>query len=85
MMLLEAASMEAPLVCSDIPENVSVLPEQAVHFKSGDAADLEQQLRWALNHPAEMEELAHQAHAWVNCHHRWEEIVHQYELLYNAV
>jgi glycosyltransferase involved in cell wall biosynthesis len=85
MMLLEAASLEAPVVCSDIPENTSVLPKQAVHFKSGDAEDLAIRLRWALSHSDEMEDLAQQASEWVNTHHRWDAIVHQYELLYADV
>jgi len=85
MMLLEAASLETPVVCSDIPENVSVLPEQTVHFKSGNATDLAVRLRWALDHPAEMETLARQASQWVNRHYGWDEIVHQYELLYADV
>ena len=85
MMLLEAASLETPVVCSDIPENVSVLPEQAVHFKSGNATDLAARLRWALDHPAEMEKLARQASEWVNHHYDWDAIVHQYELLYSDI
>ena len=83
MMLLEAASMETPILCSDIPENVGVLPSQALHFRSGDAADLEARLRWALDHPSAMAELASQAHAWVNQNHQWDGIVDQYEALYD--
>ena len=85
MMLLEAASLETPVVCSDIPENVSVLPDQAVYFESGNSADLANRLRWALEHPAEMSALAQQAGDWVNQHHAWDTIVHQYELLYANV
>jgi glycosyltransferase involved in cell wall biosynthesis len=85
MMLLEAASLETPVVCSDIPENVSVLPEQAVYFRSGDATDLAVRLRWALDHPAEMEKLAREASEWVKRHNSWDAIVHEYEQLYSDI
>jgi glycosyltransferase involved in cell wall biosynthesis len=85
MMLLEAASVETPVVCSDIPENTSVLLDQAVFFKSGDAKDLAVRLCWALDHPKEMEALARRASEWVNRHHGWDAIVHQYERLYTDV
>jgi glycosyltransferase involved in cell wall biosynthesis len=82
MMLLEAASLETPVVCSDIPENTSVLPDQAIHFESGNSGALARSLSWALDHPAEMKILAQRAGERVSRHHAWDEIVQQYELLY---
>ena len=40
MMLLEAVSLGAPTIASDIPENTTLLPEWFPTFRVGDAADL---------------------------------------------
>lgn len=82
MMLLEAASVGTPIVCSDIPENASVLPDEALFFRSADVADLRQKLQWAMAHPQQMAALAAAASARVNAHFRWQDIIGQYERLY---
>jgi len=51
MMLLEAASTGAPIVCSEHTENVAVLAQQTLLFRSGDAQDLREKLEWALGPP----------------------------------
>ena len=43
MMLLEAASLQTPIICSDIPENKIVMQDNVVYFHSGDAVDLADQ------------------------------------------
>lgn len=85
MMLLETAVTKTPIICSDIPENVSVLPEQALFFASASSADLKEKLAWALAHPAEMDALAHAAWQRVITCFQWEKIVTQYEHLYGAL
>ncbi|MCA9926345.1 MAG: glycosyltransferase family 4 protein, partial [Anaerolineales bacterium] len=85
MMLLEVASLNIPVLCSDIPENVSVLPELARFFKSNDAEDLYVQLVKALAEPEQMVVLAERAHEWVNNKHQWSTIVQEYVRLYDAV
>lgn len=82
LMLLEVASLGTAVVCSDIPENTIVLQDHAVHFRSGDGEDLAAKLRWALNHQDEMQELAIRAQAHVRTHFAWDQIVDQYEVLY---
>jgi glycosyltransferase involved in cell wall biosynthesis len=84
MMLLEAAVTGAPIVSSDIPENVAVLPEQALFFRSRDAGDLCKKMAWALDHPDRMQELGARASTWVNEQYQWDSIVDQYERLYYA-
>jgi len=84
MTLLEVASVGTPIVCSDIPENTSVLRDGALFFKSGDAKDLQAKLKWALGHPRKMEELATTARRWVSEHYRWDEIVRDYARIYDA-
>lgn len=85
MMLLEVATLGTPIICSDIPENQSVLPEQALFFKSGNIDDLHLNLDWALGHHEQMQSLAVQAQRWVFQDYRWENIVPQYQSLYEKV
>ena len=85
MMLLEVASLHVPVVCSDIPANTSVLPEQALFFRSGDVADLEQSLTWAIQHPEQMAELANRAHERVRQTFAWQKIISEYESLYQTL
>lgn len=84
MMLLEAASLGVPIVCSDIPENTSVLEGRALFFESGNAKDLADKLQWALENPEAMRDFAQQAEAWVKEHYSWDAIVEQYESLYQT-
>ncbi len=83
--LLEVSALQTPLIASDIPENREVLPDQALFFKSGDADDLREKMRWALANPAEMAELATAASAWVAENYRWPTLIDEYEQLYDAL
>jgi glycosyltransferase involved in cell wall biosynthesis len=85
MMLLEVASLGVPIVCSDIPENIDVVPERALFFESANVADLREKLEWALAHPEEMQQLARRAQEWVNQNNQWDTIVKDYEVLYQAM
>jgi len=83
MMLLEAAAVGAPIVASDIVDNTSVLPQRALFFAHGDAGDLRDKLRWALDHPGHMQALGAQGRAWVRDTYAWDDVVAQYERLYH--
>lgn len=82
MMLLEVAAMGVPLVCSDIPENVSILPPQTLFFASQNVANLRCKLEWALTHPAQMQAIAQIVERWVQGNYGWPSIVDQYLALY---
>jgi glycosyltransferase involved in cell wall biosynthesis len=82
MMLLEAAALGAPLVCSDIAENRHVLGERALYFRSGNADDLREKLVWALAHPDEMVALAAEAREHIRREYSWDAIAVRYEELY---
>jgi glycosyltransferase involved in cell wall biosynthesis len=82
MMLLEAASLGVPIICSDIPENKKVMQDTVVYFQSGDIPSLANQIQWALDHPAEISGLARKASAHVESSLTWEQIVKQYDELY---
>lgn len=85
MAFLEAASLGVPLVCSDIPANTAVLPEHALHFRSGDADDLCYKLKWAISHPREMKEMGQKAQAWVKKEFSWDVIAERYDELYQTI
>ncbi len=85
VMLLEVAALGVPIVCSDIPENVCVLPEKALYFKSGNVGDLQAKLTWAVEHPEKMKELATAAQEWTNRQYLWDMIIPQYQVLYETV
>jgi len=85
MALLEAASFGVPIICSDIPANTAVLPEYALHFKSGDSLDLQRKLTWAIAHPKEMQEAGLKAREWVNQEFSWDVIAEKYDQLYQSL
>ena len=83
MMLLEVASLGTPLLCSDIPQNVAVLDNHGYYFQSGGSADLGVKLVWALEHPAGMREKARDAQAHVRKNFLWDNIVLQYNAVFD--
>lgn len=82
MALLEAASLGLPVICSDIPANLAVLPEHALHFRSADVGDLQTKLAWAIDHPEEMTKLGIKAREWVREEFSWDVIAEKYMALY---
>lgn len=82
MMLLEAASLQTPIICSDIIENKVVMQDNVKYFHSGDAIDLANKIQWALDHPDEIARLAQKANSHVKDTLTWETITKQYEEIY---
>ena len=81
-MLLEAASLGVPTICSDIPENRSAMQDNALYFRSEDAQDLAKQIQWALDHYPDVEEIARRAREELVQTLSWDKITSQYEQLY---
>jgi glycosyltransferase involved in cell wall biosynthesis len=84
MMLLEAASLQTPVICSDIPENRAAMKDNVLYFCSGNVVDLVNKIQWALEHPKEMMCLGNNASAHVKANLTWEKIAAQYEEIYMA-
>jgi len=82
MVLLEAATQKTPMIVSDIPENKSVLENNTLYFRSGDAGDLSVKLVWALEHPEKMDKLAVDAYLHVKEKFSWGKVVSDYEQCY---
>lgn len=84
MMLLEAASLQAPIICSDILENKIVMQDNVKYFHSGDAIDLANQIQWTLEHPDETSSLGRKASIHVKNTLTWDKIAKQYEEIYRT-
>jgi glycosyltransferase involved in cell wall biosynthesis len=83
MMLLEAASVKVPIICSNIPENKAVFDKtEVLFFKAGDPNDLSAKLKWANSNPDKMKELSENAYQTLKEKYTWVNVVLQYEELY---
>jgi glycosyltransferase involved in cell wall biosynthesis len=83
MMLLEAMAVGAVTLCSDIPENVSVIPAESPVFAAGDAAGLRDALAALLTaDPRGLNRAAADARRWVVERYDWDTIAREYEDVY---
>lgn len=85
-MLLEVASLETPLICSDIPENVAVFNDTEVEFfKTGDSEDLASKINLFLSNRSLFKEKAHKALIKLNVKYRWEIVAAAYKKIYDSI
>jgi len=83
IMLLEVASMEVPIIASDIPENTAIFQdEDLLFFRNKDTDDLAEKFQWALRNPHAMHAKATQAHHRVSTEYNSQRIAEQYAGLY---
>jgi glycosyltransferase involved in cell wall biosynthesis len=83
IMLLEAASLNVPVLCSDIKANQAVFSEKDVlYFKSESEDDLTEKLIWAMNNPALMRGKSEMAINKLKTSYNWDNIVLQYYDVY---
>jgi len=80
--LLEAMSYGKCVLVSDIEENLEVVGDCGVTFRTKDAADLTHKLNYLLENPKIVKELGEKARIQVSALYDWEEITSQYETLY---
>nr|MBP8994606.1 glycosyltransferase family 4 protein [Bacteroidales bacterium] len=86
MMLLEAASVRTPIICTDITENKDIFNEEEVlFFKTNDMVDLAQKIDYALNNIDEMKLRAERALKKLQREYNWENISKDYSNLYNSL
>lgn len=57
IVMMEAASYHLPIIASDIEANREFLEEDALYVKPENENDLSRALKYAVNHPCEMEKL----------------------------
>jgi len=84
MMLLEVVSMKTPVIASDIPSNKAVFSdEEVLFFRNNDAEDLAQKLRFALDNPLLMSQMAGKAYDKLVQSYSWDLISKQYKEIYD--
>ena len=86
MMLLEAASLRAPILSSDIIENRDIFDrDELLFFRSGSDTDLAEKLAWALAHPDDMQTFADKAYRSLMDKHQWSIIARQYADIFENI
>ena len=80
--LIEAISHGKCVLVSDIPENMEVVQDCAVSFKTKDVDDLEAQLRTLIANPGRVEAVARTCKAHAEEHYSWNRIVEATEAVY---
>ena len=80
--ILEAAYLGAPIICSDIPQNRYAMSEHAVYFQTGDIPDLAAKLQDALSDPASLGDRAIEGSRYVAKRFSWDAVVAQHEALF---
>ncbi|MBN1952333.1 MAG: glycosyltransferase family 4 protein [Bacteroidales bacterium] len=86
MMLLEAASMKTPIICSDIEENRELFTENEVtFFRSNDARDLSEKLAEYFKDEKQTLEKTNNAHSRLKNIYSWTVIAPKYEVLYKKM
>lgn len=86
IMLLEAASVLTPIICSDIPENKVIFNEDEVlYFKSEDHDDLAEKIEWSISNPELMDKKSHKAYEKVLAVFTYEKISLEYRKLYDVL
>ena len=85
-MLLEAAAIGCPVICSDIKANTSIFSEdEMTFFKSGDYKELGQKILTCLESYQILKDKAEKARQRVETEYSWEQVSQQYRELYDAL
>jgi glycosyltransferase involved in cell wall biosynthesis len=80
--LIEAISHGKCVLVSDIPENMEVVRDCAVSFKTRDVNDLEAQLRALIANPGRVDAVARSCKLHAEEHYSWNRIVEATEAVY---
>lgn len=80
--LLEALSFGKCVVVSDIPENLEVVEDCAIPFRSQDASDLREKMASLLGDPARVGSFEERCRAHIRDHYSWEVVVDALEAVY---
>ncbi len=83
--LLQAMSFGCCIVCSDIPENTTIVSDYAYTFRRGDSENLRELLEGLINHPAKVRSRRGMAMDYVRREFNWDSIVDQLEEVYRGM
>jgi glycosyltransferase involved in cell wall biosynthesis len=82
--LIEALSFGRCVLVSDIPENMEVVEDSAVSFRSRDEEDLRAKLQLCVDHPAMVEATAQRCRALGEDRYSWPRLVEATERVYES-
>ena len=83
IMLLEAAYVKTPVICSDIPANKAIFePGEVLFFKTNDEKDLADKLMYAEQNTEALREHTRKAFEKLTAQYNWTDIAAQYKTLY---
>lgn len=83
--ILQVMGIGAPLLCSDIKENLFVVEDTALTFKQSDIESLNEQMQFAIENPEELKKLIIKAKERVNKNFSWEKVISEHlELIANT-
>ncbi len=83
MVLLEAVSVNCPVICSDIVENKDILNENEVlFFETGNSKDLANKINWAFSNQQEMIKLSQRANKRLLHEMNWNSVAQIYKDIY---
>ncbi|MDX9847987.1 MAG: glycosyltransferase family 4 protein [Tenuifilaceae bacterium] len=86
MMLLEGASVQTPIICSDIVENKDIFSDDEVlFFKVDDYNDLASKITFAFNNLEKMNMKAENAYKKLVNEYNWEKISLKYAEIYDSL
>ena len=86
MMLLEAASLKVPTICSDILANKAILKDDEVlFFEVDNPDDLGKKISWAYENMPSMNNRAEFAFEKLKLKHQWKNIALEYDALYQQL
>ncbi|GAF03231.1 UDP-D-galactose:(glucosyl)lipopolysaccharide-1, 6-D-galactosyltransferase [Saccharicrinis fermentans DSM 9555 = JCM 21142] len=86
IMLLEAASVKVPIICSDIPANTAVFSNEEVSlFVSEDMDDLQHKILYFYGHKSEAFHKAQKAFEKLEKSHSWATIANQYKVVFASL
>ena len=83
--LLQAMSFGCCIVCSDIPENTTIVSDYAYTFKRGDRENLREMLEELIKHPTKVRSQRGMAVDYVRREFNWDSIVDRLEELYGVM
>jgi glycosyltransferase involved in cell wall biosynthesis len=76
--ILTIMALQTPLICSDIPENLFVVENNAIIFKKGNIEDLKNKLLFTLNNYHEVKSLAEQSSVYITRRFSWDKVTNEY-------
>lgn len=86
MMLLEAVSVDCPIICSDIVPNRDILhDDEALFFRTKDPTDLAEKISWALKNLDSMQIKSKRAKEKFLNEFNWENIANQYKQIFETI